>query len=283
MAKKKIAKKEVLVNEEPERETSGFFKYLRFGESYTSLILGIIVVIIATAFLLSFVHNRNAGNVNTPISQDTKTSIEVTQKLLDLQKSAPKLVADNVLPTDTPAQMPTNVPTAKPTNKPQPTKKPKITADNEQNIWTVQKGESLWAIAEMKYNDGYKWVDIARSNKLSNPGSIHAGDKLKLPSIGLNEQTIATVTTHDEENNRTVQKNTTKPKPTAKPATRPNAPNGTMTKITGTTYDVVRGDNLWNIAVRAYGDGYRWVDIARANHLANPRIIHAGNHFTIPR
>lgn len=53
--------------------------------------------------------------------------------------------------------------------------------------------------------------------------------------------------------------------------------------ITGTKYTVKAGDNLWNIAVRAYGNGYKWVEIAKANNLANPRIIHSGNVFIIPR
>lgn len=55
------------------------------------------------------------------------------------------------------------------------------------------------------------------------------------------------------------------------------------TQITGDTYTVVHGDTLWSIACRAYGDCYQWTKIAEANHLANPGIIHAGNEFTIPR
>jgi len=53
--------------------------------------------------------------------------------------------------------------------------------------------------------------------------------------------------------------------------------------ISGATYEVVRGDNLWKIAVRAYGDGYRWVEIARENKLTNPNLIHTGNILILPR
>lgn len=53
--------------------------------------------------------------------------------------------------------------------------------------------------------------------------------------------------------------------------------------VEGDTYTVVRGDSLWSIAQRAYGDGNKWVEIAEANDLANPSIIHAGNVFTLPR
>jgi len=53
--------------------------------------------------------------------------------------------------------------------------------------------------------------------------------------------------------------------------------------VTDDSYTVAKGDSLWKIAVRAYGDGYKWVEIARANNLANPNIIHAGNILTLPR
>lgn len=315
MAKKIVIKKQPIVEEQPEEKKLGFFSYLRFGESYTSLILGVIVVIMATALLLAFVHNKNSGNMNSPVSQDDKTNVEMTHKMLDLEKTAPSLIVDNVLPTDTPAQLPTSKPTVTPeptnkpkpapTHKPQPTVKPKATTapkptvivkkakptnvpqvktDKDNNVWTVQKGESLWVIAEKKYNSGYNWVDIARANNLSNPGQIHAGDKLRLPSVRSSEQTIATVITKDENNAKTMRENVKQPKPVAKPSPKATTmQSNQMANITGNTYNVVRGDNLWNIAVRAYGDGYRWTEIARANGLSNPRVIHAGNHFTIPR
>lgn len=40
---------------------------------------------------------------------------------------------------------------------------------------------------------------------------------------------------------------------------------------------------LSTIAVRAYGDGYRWPEIAQANDLEDPDIIHVGDSLTIPR
>ncbi len=121
--------------------------------------------------------------------------------------------------------------------------------EKKEGIYTVKKGQSLWTIAEEAYGSGYNWIDIAKANNIKNPNLIEEGQELKLPQVEKKTTTIL------------------------KPAE----------KIEKDTYTVVKGDNLWKIAVRAYGDGYRWVDIARANKLANPNLIHSGNVLVIPR
>jgi len=119
---------------------------------------------------------------------------------------------------------------------------------------TVTKGENLWKIAETYYESGYNWVDIAKENKLANPGDIEAGQVLTIPNI---EAKTATVT-----GTKTVTGETS---------------------INASTYVVVKGDNLWTIALRAYGDGYRWDEIAKENKLEKPNIIHPGNVLILPR
>ena len=52
-----------------------------------------------------------------------------------------------------------------------------ITGDS----YTVVKGDSLWSIAVRAYADGYKWTEIAKTNNLSHPNVIEAGQVLKLP------------------------------------------------------------------------------------------------------
>jgi nucleoid-associated protein YgaU len=152
---------------------------------------------------------------------------------------------------------------AKPKQKPQEKKK-EIAPKGK--VYIVTADDTLWNIAEKVYKSGYNWVDIARANKLNNPGIIHKGDKLILPKV---EQKIATVTTT----------------PTKSPTVTPTKEKvSTQTdKITGTSYTVVKNDTVWNIAVRAYGDGYKWTDIAQANNLQNPSLIHSGNKLKIPR
>ena len=45
---------------------------------------------------------------------------------------------------------------------------------------------------------------------------------------------------------------------------------------------VVRGDTLWGIAKRYYGNGNRYPEIAKANNIANPDIIYVGQKLLIP-
>lgn len=47
-------------------------------------------------------------------------------------------------------------------------------------------------------------------------------------------------------------------------------------------YTVVKGDSLWKIAQKFYGNGNRYPEIARANNISNPNIIHAGQRLLIP-
>jgi len=139
MAKKLVTKKqEEVIKESPKKETS-LFDYLRLGESYTSLVLGIIVVIIGTALLLSFVHNKNAGTVNAPITQQTQNTVQANQQALELEKKAPGDIDGAVAIAPTATRAPTVIPTSvltvapvKPTTKPtiQPTVKANPTPTN---------------------------------------------------------------------------------------------------------------------------------------------------------
>lgn len=121
---------------------------------------------------------------------------------------------------------------------------------------TVAAGETLWSIAEKYYASGYNYQDVAKANNISDPLNIDVGQKLTVPKTETRQPQTANTNLE-----QTVTQN----------------------KITGNNYTVVRGDSLWDISLRAYGDGFKWVEIAKANNLANPQIIHAGNTFTIPR
>lgn len=136
-----------------------------------------------------------------------------------------------------------------------------IALSNTSSTYTVRVGDDLWSIAQDFYSDGYKWIEIAKLNNIDNPGELKEGTKLFLPKTN----------------------NQLTPTPTIKQNLTPTPTELLTNSITGNTYTVIEGDCLWTIAVRAYGDGFRWIDIARENKLTNPDLIHPGNVFAIPR
>lgn len=120
--------------------------------------------------------------------------------------------------------------------------------------YVVQKGEDLWKISEKFYLSGYNWVDVAKENGLKNPNLLEAGQKITLPKVEAKQPTATQIEVVE-----------------------------TKKTIAGDSYEVQKGDDLWNIALRAYGDGYQWARIAQTNKLANPNIIHPGNKLSLPR
>jgi nucleoid-associated protein YgaU len=55
----------------------------------------------------------------------------------------------------------------------------------------------------------------------------------------------------------------------------------------GKNYKVEKGETLWSISEDAYGSGYNWMDIYKANNLkyklTQPNLIHPGNVLVLPR
>lgn len=114
---------------------------------------------------------------------------------------------------------------------------------------TVMAGENLWTIALKYYDSGYNWVTLMKANKVVNPDVIFVGQVLEVPQAAVI-------------------------KPVA---------SGIGPAITTATYTIEKGDSLWKIALRAYGDGYAWTKLAQANGITNPNLIYAGNILKLPR
>ena len=137
---------------------------------------------------------------------------------------------------------------------------PEVTSENQiekaevGKTYKVSSGDNLWKIAENAYGSGYNWVDIAEANNLTSPDMLNEGQELSIPDV---EPKMATVVSILDD-------------------TSPDT-------ISGATYEVQEGDNLWDISVRAYGDGFKWIEIANANNLENPDLIHHGNILVLPR
>ncbi len=200
------------------------FSRIDWSQSYTSLLFGIIVVIVGVLFVVSLVRNQSMHQQTSSISTQIPS------------------------PTLTP---------------PSPTP------------YIVQTGDNLWDIAVTVYHNGYQWPQIAKANNLTNPSVINQGQTLVIPSLSPTPTPQASASSFA---NMTIS-----PTPTVTPMSPQAVSPTTPQAITGGEYIVQKGDDLWDIAVRAYGDGYRWTDIAKANNLANPRLIFSGNVLTIPR
>jgi len=123
-------------------------------------------------------------------------------------------------------------------------------------VHIVNAGEHLWSIAEKYYGSGYNWVDIAEENELFRPDYIAVGEKLVIPAVSVRQP--------QKENGKLASGN----------------------KIANVNeYTIVKGDNLWEIAVAVYGDGYQWLKIYQANYEkigSNPGLIFVGTALLLP-
>lgn len=156
-----------------------------------------------------------------------------------------------------------------------------VNTEQTGKVHTVLKNETLWNIAEIEYGDGFKWEIIANANNITDASSLEEGRRLNIPEMDIKISQINIKSKSISPSISPTKSNVVEasPKISPKPAVAINVND----KIAGTTYKVVEGDNLWNIAVRAYGDGYRWTEIARDNKLVNPDLIHPGNVFRLRR
>jgi len=191
-----------------------------------------------------------ANNITDP------NQITEGQKLI-IPDTEPKLAAQNVTPTVSNEEISEAEPTTEITESPKPTELASAETNEENNdaekkTYVVQEGDNLWKIADAYYSSGYNWVDIAAENNIESPYVIVSGQELNIPE---SEAKVAAAETNSDQ----------------------------VGTISGDNYTVEKGDNLWDIAVRAYGDGYKWTDIAKENDLLHPSIIHPGNELTLPR
>ncbi|OGD81396.1 hypothetical protein A2572_01185 [Candidatus Collierbacteria bacterium RIFOXYD1_FULL_40_9] len=146
-------------------------------------------------------------------------------------------------------------------------------SDNEVDTYKVVKGDDLWHIAEKHYESGYNYVDIIRENKLPANGKIEPGMELKLPRVEAKKITIKMNKTEKNAGEKVVV-----------------AVTPTPTKTAGTidldTYITQKGDSLWTISVRAYGDGFKWTKIYWENKEVigkNPNILYTGVKLSLPK
>ena len=114
-------------------------KLPQWGESYSGLALGLIVVIVVGILFFTFGRNKRTQDISS--TQDGP---------VEKQQGEETQMAEE---------------------------------------YVVKPGDDLWSIAKNVYNDGYKWVEIAKANNLQNPDTILPGSKISIPKIKENSVT----------------------------------------------------------------------------------------------
>ena len=189
------------------KTSPGVADYFRFGESYTSLILGMVVIIILAILLVAFFRNRNllSGSNRTTDTSSTSTSREAENRMSDtyvvtegdtLWTIAEKNYRSGYNWID--IAKANNLENADQINEGTKLTLPKVEAktityvdqsnqdaQSESKItgttYRVAEGDTLWSIAERKYNDGYRWIELAKTNNIGNPDLIYQDTTLQLP------------------------------------------------------------------------------------------------------
>ncbi|EKD53377.1 MAG: hypothetical protein ACD_61C00054G0004 [uncultured bacterium] len=136
--------------------------------------------------------------------------------------------------------------------------------------YKVVKGDDLWHISEKYYKSGYNYVDIMSENKISGKGVITPGMDLRIPKVEPKKITVLETKTEISISDKG---DVVKPEVKA-----------TEAPIEAGEYTTQKGDSYWKLAVRAYGDGFKWTKIYWANKkiFANPDLIYTGVKITIP-
>ena len=131
----------------------------------------------------------------------------------------------------------------------------KLSPPKKEKFYQVKEGDTLWLIAEKFYGSGFNMEDIMKANNLTSPDFIKEGQILIIPSVKPKSPTQGEINNHQTK----------------------------KVEETKNYYVVQPGDDLWQIALKNYGDGYAWPKIAHANKLSNPDIIEPGTKLIIPR
>ncbi len=174
------------------KKVKKYFSGSNWQESYATLVLGAIIVIVLGLLIANFFTRRNqeigTGEQTTQTQEETTQEYKVavgdslsaiSQKFYDSQEFWPVIarvnnVANpNLIFVDIALKIP-----------------PKSEAENiraqlTQTTYQVEAGDTLFSISEKVYGDGSKWVVLDRANKIGrlpngNP-LVYSGSTLVIP------------------------------------------------------------------------------------------------------
>ena len=112
----------------------------------------------------------------------------------------------------------------------------------------VERGDTLWDIAEAYLNDPFRYPELAQLSGIVNPDLIYPGEIVRIPLEGA----------------AFAASQVSEPVP------------GAITHV------VKKGDTLWDIAKAYLNDSFRYPELARLSDIANPDLIYPGELVRIP-
>lgn len=125
----------------------------------------------------------------------------------------------------------------------------------ETKKYTVKSGDTLVTIAKEFYGDSGKWQLISKANNNLDPKKLKIGMVLIIPEVG------------------------GKAKPATGVTPAPEAP----AEASGErTHTIAKGDSLWKIAEKYYGDGKKYKLIMKANNITDASALKVGQVVKIP-
>ena len=97
------------------------------------------------------------------------------------------------------------------------------------------------------------------------------------------DQEVASATTSEQEATSEAAE-TSEPSSQSQPAETEASGEGVKEVVAGTSVIIRKGDSLWRVARRNYGQGIRYTTIFEANRdqIKNPRLIYPGQVLKVP-
>ncbi|MEO1128543.1 MAG: LysM peptidoglycan-binding domain-containing protein [Planctomycetota bacterium] len=128
-------------------------------------------------------------------------------------------------------------------------------------VHRVQRGESLWSIAERYYADGHLHDELAAYNegRVGRDGALQPGVRLQIPPSWMLRGEL-------------------------KPATKTprQTPRQTPSAAASRTYTVQPGDTLGEISMELLGTSKRWQELLDLNGLKDARSLRVGMKLKVP-
>lgn len=131
----------------------------------------------------------------------------------------------------------------------QPQRSLPASAIAERKTVSVQRGDSLWKLAQQNLGRGNRWPELLAANRwIADPNQIRAGAELNLPVLA--RVRVSTKKVGGKVNQ---------------------------------TITVHRGDTLWNLAKVSFGRSSSWPCLAAANRsISNPDRIYENQELVVP-